>query len=265
MITVKSILELLDNIAPFEHAEEWDNVGLIVGEGHQKVNQILLALDLTATIIDEAIEKKCNLIITHHPIIFKGIKQINDTHTLGKHLIKLLQNNIAVISTHTNLDQAFEKGINHYIARLYEFKSIVPLTSKHNFGVLGRYDTPIAFYEFMRLSKEIFKIEHVKVVNENHVLINGVQNVAICSGSASDYITDALNAQADVYITSDIKYHEGQAVLGEKLMLADVGHFESEVLFLPELKSMMLGQLSKEHQAMDIYVSEFEKPLFNYY
>lgn len=267
MLKVNAILEVLNAIAPFDTAEEWDNVGLLIGDTGQNVRNILLALDLTEPVIEEAIQMKCDLIITHHPMIFKGIKSITTDHRLGRSIHKLITHNIAVISTHTNLDQAFENGINYNIATLYHLKHLERLNTTHGFGVIGTYDTPMALSTFIQLTKNVFNIQHVKVSNPSYVEENGIKCIAICSGSASEYSIDAILAQADVYITSDIKYHEAQIVLDEKLMLVDVGHFESEVLFLPEFKRIIthrIKQLEPEHET-DVYVSKSECPLFNYY
>lgn len=265
MLEVNAILEILNDIAPFDTAEEWDNVGLLLGEGHQYVKKVLLALDLSEPVINEAVRKECDLIITHHPFIFKSIKRITNEDRLGKSIIKLLKNNIAVISAHTNLDQAFENGINYNIGNLYNLSHIEPLSVHHGFGVIGSYATPLAFSKFIHLTKEIFNIQHVKVVNSVHVETHGINRIAICSGSASDYIKDAMDAYADVYITSDLKYHEAQVVLDSNLMLVDVGHFESEVLFLPEFKNIISNRLSQLGLDLEIFVSESEYPLFNYY
>lgn len=267
MLKVNAILEVLNAIAPFDTAEEWDNVGLLLGDEHQTVRSILLALDLTEPVIEEAIQMKCDLIITHHPLIFKGIKRITMDHRLGRSILKLITHNIAVISAHTNLDQAFENGINYKIATLYHLKHLERLNKTHGFGVIGTYDTPMALDTFVQLTKNVFNIQHVKVANPSYVEENGIKCIAICSGSASEYSMDAILAHADVFITSDIKYHEAQIVLDKKLMLVDVGHFESEVLFLPEFKQIIkhrIKQLEPEHEP-DVFVSKAECPLFNYY
>ena len=166
---------------------------------------------------------------------------------------------------HTNLDRQFENGINYYIANKYNLMHITPLNAIHGFGVIGNYDTPLDLNEFIRLTKDIFNIKHVKVVNAMHAETIGIRRIAICSGSASDYISDAMVEDADVYITSDLKYHEAQMVLGTQLMLVDVGHFESEVLFLPELKKIVLQSLLKLGLELEIIVSDSECPLFRYY
>lgn len=265
MLTVKDILEIINDIAPFETAEDWDNVGLLIGDDQQNVMRVLLALDITEPVIDEAIEKGCELIITHHPMIFKGIKHITGDDRLGKYILKLLKHNISVISTHTNLDRAFENGINYKIGTLYNLSNLEPMNVEHGFGILGTYETPLAMTAFIHLTKEIFKIQHVKIANSNHVEKNGIKRIAICSGSASEYTPDAINRFADVYITSDIKYHDAQVVLDEILMLVDVGHFESEVLFLPELKHSIIQRLIALGYDIEVIISEAECPIFNYY
>lgn len=260
--TVQNIIDFIDSIAPFKTAEIWDNVGLLVGNHNQEVSNILLSLDLTEEVINEAVERKVDLIITHHPIIFNGIKTITIDSRVGNIIHKLIENGISVIAAHTNLDRSFEFGINRHIAHLYNLKNVQVLNEEHGFGVIGELEIPLDLICFNETTKNIFNSNVIKVAN----LIEGklIRKVAISSGASADYIEDALNKFADVFITSDLKYHEAQRVLGFKMTLVDVGHFESEFLFLDPFSKLIESHFSSGGHAIHNFVTKSEKPIFKY-
>lgn len=261
-ITVNSIIEFIDQIAPFDTAEAWDNVGLLVGKKDQSVKNILLALDVTEEVVLEAIEKGVDLIITHHPIIFSGLKSITDNSRIGSSVLKLIENDISVISAHTNLDNSFIHGINHHIAVLYGLSDIEPLSEMHGYGVVGNLKVPLSIDAFINETKLVFKIDTVKVAN--HDAKTNISTVAISSGASSDYIEDALKKNVDVFIMGDLKYHEAQKVIGTGLMLADVGHYESESIYLAHLHKLLHKLIQTQDKTVEITVTTSEKPIFKY-
>lgn len=265
---VRDVYNFIDQIAPFETAEAWDNVGLLIGSFNATANKVLLALDITEEVISEAIEGQFDLIVSHHPIIFTGIKSITSTDRIGSLLQTLIQHKISVIAAHTNIDRSFEFGINRTIAELYNLQSIRPLNAMHRFGIVGELPIEMPFEVFIERTKSVFKIETVKISNR---LGDGkpkgaylMRTVALSSGASSDFIQDAISVNADVYITADLKYHEAQNVIGTSLILVDVGHFESESIFLKQFKTMMDAfALDKDFQ-LGVHVTESEKPVFEY-
>lgn len=261
-ITVSNILEYIDKIAPFRTAESWDNTGLLIGNSNQSISRILLALDITDEVIYEAIEKNVQLIITHHPIIFGGIKSVTTNDRVGALVLRLIENKISVIAAHTNLDRSFEYGINRHIANLYGLKNIQTLSDSHDFGILGRFENPVSIAQFTKLTKEVFQTSIIKFAN--HKGDATIRKVAISSGASSDYIGDALTVDADVFITSDLKYHEAQNVIGTKLILVDVGHFESEFLYLSRFIELLKYAVLSDDKTLEIIVTETEKPIFKY-
>ena len=138
MYTVKQILELIDVLAPFETAEDWDNSGLMIGNPNQPVSRILLALDVNEEVVHEAISQKYDLIIVHHPMIFKGIKQITSESRVGKLSMALIKAGISVIAAHTNLDRSFEYGINTYVGSRLNLKNITALGL---YGIVGEIES----------------------------------------------------------------------------------------------------------------------------
>lgn len=265
--TVKAIYDIIDSIAPFESAESWDNVGLLIGDESSIVNNILLSLDITEEVVEEAIGEGVNLIITHHPIIFTGVKEIT-THTrIGRILLKLMAHQISVIAAHTNLDRSFPFGINRYISDFYGLKGLKPLNEGEGFGIIGHFDEAILFDAFIQKTKKLFDIEVVKVAYPKPNVESEAQfvkNVAISSGASSDFIENAIESGADVFVTGDLKYHESQAVLSTSLTLVDVGHFESEFVFLTRMKSLLDAKLNPSEPSISVQVTRTEKPLFKF-
>ncbi len=227
MVRVQDIYKFIDLIAPFETAESWDNVGLLIGDYYAPAEKILLALDLTEEVVTEAIEGKFELIVTHHPIIFTGVKTITTEDRIGRLLLKLIQHKISVIAAHTNIDRSFEFGINHTIAEHYHLQSKEPLNALHKFGIIGELSEDLSIKDFIQRTKSIFEINCIKLANiDTERYTRMIHTVAISSGASSDFIEDAIAMNADIFITADLKYHEAQTVIGTELILVDVGHLK---------------------------------------
>lgn len=263
MVTVQMILDSVQKFAPFQSAESWDNVGLLIGSPSQSVNKLMLALDITSEVIDEAIENQVDVILSHHPMIFSPLKSIIESQPVGDSILKLIRHNISVISAHTNIDQSQAHGINHFLGQLLSLKTVLPLSDKHGFGIVGALPSPMHCTHFVDLVKTVFHVDHVKIANiqPEESLIS---KVAICSGASSDFIQDALRAQADVYIMGDLKYHEAQTVLNTSLMLMDIGHYESEHIYLPYLKSVIEQDFELIQRNLSIQIAKSERPIFSY-
>ncbi|OJV64558.1 MAG: Nif3-like dinuclear metal center hexameric protein [Clostridiales bacterium 38-18] len=256
-VTVADILKAIDQIAPFSTADDWDNSGLLVGDPNKIVNNVLLSLDVTEEVVNEAITGGYDLIISHHPLIFKGLKTLVSTTSPANSIIKLIKSDISIISAHTNLDLSFEYGINRYLADQYELKDLSRLNDEQGYGIIGEFSKEISVKVFLDKTKSIFNIQTIKCTNLNATEIS---RVALCSGASADFISDAIRNSVDAYITSDIKYHEAQSVIGTKVALFDVGHFESEFVYLH-----FLGEtLSKCIKNVEFSVTTAEKPLFSY-
>lgn len=264
MITsVSKILKLVNLIAPFESADSWDNVGLIIGNPSKQTTRILLALDLSDEVLEEAIEEDIDLIITHHPPIFSPIKQVTTDTKIGQKIINCIENGISVIAAHTNLDRSFENGINRYLADSLSLSGLSLLNSEDGasgYGIVGNLDEPMPVDQFMTKLKVAFDIPFLKTTHYKDDAM--IKRVAISSGASADFIEDALNASADLFILGDLKYHEAQKVEGEKLILVDVGHYESEAIYLNAFKEQLdLHIMSQGYDVMTM-VSTMERPIF---
>ena len=263
MITsVEKILKAIDGMLPFHTMDQWDNSGLIIGRSTREVHRILLCLDVTDEVIQEAIDDGADLIISHHPIIFKGLKTLTSKDAIVKKILQLIENDIAVISTHTNLDKSFDLGINQFIASNLHLEKVELLVTEgegQGHGVIGYLHTEKQAIDLIQDLKSLYHIQTLQAINyQPHKMI---KKIAICSGASADFIADALKAHADVFITSDLKYHESQSVLGTHLTLIDVGHFESEFIFLESYKNLLSTLFSHKNYDVFVKVTESEKPI----
>ena len=230
---ISELIEYLEEKAPLKYQEKYDNAGLIVGDKQNEVSGVIVCLDSTEEVIEEAIQKNCNLVIAHHPIIFSGIKKLTGRTYIGRTVIKAIKNDIAIYSMHTNLDNLLENGVSHRIAQRLDLKNISVLDPKMEFqlkglevgtGVLGYLENPMDEMTFLKWVKEKMQTDCVR-----YTKLKGrkIQKVAICGGSCSFLLKTAIYKEADVFITADFKYHEFFDAEG-KIVIADIGHFESE-------------------------------------
>lgn len=234
-IKCSEVVNIMEKLADPKLAMEWDNVGLMLGDLQSEVSNILVALDIDDDVIDEAITKNCQMIITHHPFIYKGIKFINKNDVQGARIIKLIKNDINVYSAHTNLDVA-DNGTNDTFAKLLKLNNIENLfDSKDNEPTLGRTG-----YLLKDMKVKLLIDEIKKVIEANNIIICGdldkvVKKIGICTGGSGDieYIIQAVAKGCDVYITGDVKYHNAQLARDLGIILIDVTHYKSEEIILP--------------------------------
>ncbi len=221
---IKDITEYLESIAPLSLQEDYDNAGLITGNNSWECTGILCTLDVTEAVINEAINKKCNCIVAHHPIIFRGLKKINGNNHVENSIIAAIKNDIAIYASHTNLDNIIN-GVNGKIADLMGLtnRQILAGTETVGAGLIGDIN-PTAEPVFLDHLKRRFDLE---LIRHTPFLNRPISKVAVCGGSGSFLISKALAAGADAYVTSDIKYHEFFGAEG-RMLLCDIGHYESE-------------------------------------
>jgi dinuclear metal center YbgI/SA1388 family protein len=219
----------LESLAPLRYQEDYDNCGLLLGSPESNCSGVLISLDTTEAVIEEAVERGCNLVVSHHPLIFRGIKRISEGTEGGMAIISALRNNIAVYAIHTNLDNVLP-GVNSAIAHKLGLENLRFLLPKENAqgragsGLVGDLPQAPGEEQFLQLLQRQFRIPLIR-----HTALTGkpVRCVALCGGAGSFLITNAISANADFFITADIRYHEFFEAEG-RLVMADIGHYESE-------------------------------------
>lgn len=362
---LKNIITELEKFAPLPYQESYDNCGLLTGNKEQDVTGALLCLDCTEAVVEEAIKKKCNLIVAHHPIIFGGLKKLNGSNYVERTVIKAIQNNIAIYACHTNLDN-IKHGVNKKISDklglintqilspkkslLKKLVTFVPalhlenvreslfnagagnignydncsfvlegigsfrgnentkpfigekgklslekesrlelifestnesqiisaLKQNHPYeeiaydiyqlensyqnigsGMIGELEKPVSEIEFLNNLKSVFKL---KLIKHTPLLTKSIKKVALCGGSGSFLLKNAISLKSDIYISSDFKYHEFFDAENQ-ILIADIGHYESEQ-FTPEI---FYEIISNKFPTFASYLTETNTNPVNYF
>lgn len=223
---IKEIVSALERFAPLPLQDGFDNAGLQIGLTEAEATGALLCLDVTEAVVDEAIALGYNLVIAHHPLIFKGRKSITGSDYVERCIIKAIKNDIVVYAAHTNLDNA-PGGVNFKIAEKIGLKHVRVLEAKEGeagAGVIGELDKPETETEFLKRIKKTFEVECLR---HNKLTGREIQTVALCGGAGAFLMPLAIRQRADVFITGEIKYHDYFGHEGD-LLLAEIGHYESE-------------------------------------
>ena len=226
---IEQVLSALEQFAPLPLQESWDNAGLQIGLTEAEVSGALLCLDVTEAVIDEAQRKGCNLVVSHHPLLFRGLKQVSDLNDVQRTVRRAIKHDIAVISMHTNLDNA-QGGVNWKMAeRLInpdDPDAIQPMgeAPKQSQWVMATLPCPMTAEAFVRLVKERFG---VKCAHCNELLQRPIRTVAICGGAGDFVLDEAIRHRADAFITGEMHYHQyfGHE---QEIQICVIGHYESE-------------------------------------
>ena len=226
---IKEVLSALERFAPLPLQESWDNAGLQVGLTETEVSGALLCLDVTERILDEAVTKGCNLIVSHHPLLFRGLKTISDLTDVQRTVMKAIEQHICVISMHTNMDNA-QGGVNFRIARKLGLQDVSFLAQKAvggieaGSGVVGTLPEPLASDDFVLAVKKAFDVECAMC---NELLQRHIARVAICGGAGDFLLDEALAAGADAFITGEMHYHQYFGY-EQRRQICVIGHYQSE-------------------------------------
>ena len=205
---LKDIFAYLDEVFPIEAAEEWDNSGVQLALSDE-CNKVMAVIEITESLVDEAIESNVNLIITHHPLFFSNLKSISKDDPMGRIIIKLIQNKISVYSAHTSCDLA-DGGLNDYFGKIIEAEDVVSIPEINKYCRFG-------------------KLAHAMTLSElcEYLAIK----IAWCTGSGVGFVFDAYEADIDAYITGDVKHHSARDAELAGFNLIDVSHYGSEYIF----------------------------------
>jgi len=252
---IQNVTNYLEELAPLSYAEGFDNVGLLVGDFNTDVSGILVTLDSLEVTVDEAIAKNCNLIVSFHPIIFSGLKKLNGSTYVERVVLKAIKNNIAIYAMHTALDN-IKNGVSGKIGEVLGLKNTEILIPKSNLnthetigmGMIGELDSTMSENQFLQFVKTTMKTECIR---HSELLGKSIKKVAVLGGSGSFAIENAIAQNADVYISSDFKYHDFFKA-EKQILLMDIGHYESEQF----TKNLLVEYLTKKITNFAIILSE---------
>ena len=238
------IIQRLERIAPRYLAEKWDNVGLLAGRKEKEVKKIMLALDPTGSVIEEAIAWQADMLITHHPLIFSGMKSVTTEDFIGKRVYQLIQNDICYYAMHTNFDVMGMADAAADKLKLQECQ-VLDITfqdemTKEGIGKIGMLPNKMTLKECAFYIKESFQLPSIKVFGNSE---QEVEKVALVPGSGKDYISHALSQGADILITGDIGHHNGLDALEREIAVIDAGHYGLEKIFSSYMEAVLKKEL----------------------
>jgi len=226
MAKLREIIAALERLAPLRLQDEWDNSGLQVGFPDAEIQRILVCLDVTEDIIEEAVARKCNLIVSHHPLLFKPLRQVSDTTYQQRCVVRALSAGISIYSAHTSLDNA-PGGVNHQIASRLGLRELRWLSPQEGVdagaGLVGELPQPERDADFLARVKELFGVQCLQ-----HSALDGrdIRRVALCGGAGAFLLRDAIRAGADIFLSGEFHYHDYFENGG--VLLAELGHYQSE-------------------------------------
>ena len=276
-ITLSDIIHILDNLAPPFLAEEWDNCGLQIGDPAGSVTKIWVALDPTLQVVEAACAQKVDLLITHHPLIFKPLKSIEFNTPIGAVLNLATRQNLAIFAAHTNLDSA-AGGLNDILAGRIGLKNLKPLVAgkvikrykydnyplishEHRPGIgrVGYLGTAMDLKSFARVIKKEMGLKIIKFAGDPHLTI---KKAAVCAGSGSSLIANFFASGAQVYISGDMRYHDARDVEAANLGVIDIGHFSSECFIAEDLAARLSTIFVESGIQVSVEACDIEKDPF---
>jgi dinuclear metal center YbgI/SA1388 family protein len=264
-VTIQDIIGCLNEIAPFSMAESWDNVGLLVGNRNREVSSILVGLDPTNLLLEEAIETGADTVITHHPAIFKPIPSINTADPAGSFLETALTARLNIFACHTNFDSV-SLGVNDILAELLglqDIKPLVPSTTHPEEGAgMGRIGTfPVTKnrQEFVTVLLEVLALQDIQVAGP---MPEKITTVALCGGSGSEFAEIALKNGADVYLSAEIKHNVARWAEESGFCIIDGTHYATEKPAVHLLAQRLREYVSGKNWDIAINETRIEKHPF---
>lgn len=255
IVTVSDVKAAIEEIAPLSLQETWDNSGLIIGFENETVEKILTCLELNEAVAEEAVAAGVDMVVTHHPLIFGGIKAITGGSAQGRTMMKLMKSGISVYSCHTPFDK-IRGGNNDMIAELLDLSSVknlrgddvespskmVDRMDEADIGRIGKLKKPMSFMDFIAAAadKLNMSIRDFRMVGD---LDSEITTIGICTGAGADLIEMAAAAGCQLMITGDVKYHEAQSAKDIGICVLDAGHYGTEKFFAANMKKMLDKEL----------------------
>ena len=254
---VKDVTKVIEDFAPLSIQEGWDNSGLCIGSPDAPVTSVLLGLDCTPELVDEAIECGADMIVTHHPLIFSGLKKISPEDQVGEAVIKAIKAGISIYAAHTSADKVIA-GVSGAMAARLGLQNVSILDEDGEgtgLGVVGDLPQPLSAADAVALVKERFSL---KAMRTSRPVQGKISRVAMCGGSGGSLIKAAAASGAQLYISGDISYHN--FFTREGFMIMDIGHYESEI----EIVDILFSLLRKKFPTFAVRITQniYSNPIF---
>lgn len=235
---LNDIAALIEEMSPLSLQEGWDNSGFQIKLGNPEISRILVAMEVTDSVIDEAVSEGAKLIVTHHPLIFGKIKSVDDNDVTGNYLCRLIQAGISVYSSHTPFDKC-EGGNNDYLGKLLHLRDLELLPGDDSrICRVGLVDGDCSVEEYVLQISKWLNLDK-SLIRFTGCLQDKVEKVGLCSGAGADFLELARDADCDLFITGDVKYHTAQFAKETGMNLLDLGHFGTEYLFTENMAARL--------------------------
>ena len=254
---VKDVIKVIEDFAPLSIQEGWDNSGLCIGSSDAPVSSVLFGLDCTPELVDEAMECGADMIVTHHPLIFSGLKKISPDNPVGEAVIKAIRAGISIYAAHTSADKVIA-GVSGAMAARLGLVNVSILDEDGDgtgLGVVGDLPETLTANEAVELVKERFSL---KMLRASRPIDGKISRVAMCGGSGGSLIGAAKKSGAQLYLSGDISYHN--FFTGEDFMIMDIGHYESEI----EIVDILFSLIKKNFPTFAVRITQniYSNPIF---
>lgn len=253
-MTLSNLLASFEKLWPKESAEDWDRPGLMVGNPSQEINKVLLAVDVTSEVIDQAIQTGCQLLLTHHPMLLRGVHELGELTLKGNLVAKAIKSGLAIFSAHTNADIA-QGGVSQSLAQALELRNLAPLDAVSGHGIVGDVDE-IKLIDYARkISRAIpATAQGIRVAGDSAKLIS---RVGLVAGAGDSFLGMASLAGIDLFITSDLRHHPAQDFIEQSKLtdgpaLIDIAHWAAEWVWLDQAAAQLAGI----HRDVEFIVSD---------
>ena len=262
----REITDAIEQYAPLRLQEEWDNAGIQVGDPEAEVTGVLLCTDATEAVVAEAIDRGYNLVISHHPLIFRGLKKIMGRTPVERTVAMAIKHDITIYSAHTNMDSAWQ-GVSFRMAdkigmtdvQFLDDNQVPPYGTEQcataGCGVIGNIE-PMPARDVLRRVKEAFEVGAVRYSGDGDRI---VWRVALCGGAGGFLLDKAVDMGADLYVTADMRYHDFLDN-AQRIVVADIGHYESEHF----TKEIFLEIIQKKNPTFAVHFAKNETNQVNY-
>lgn len=264
MITVRNIEQYMNNFCPPGLAFDGDNVGLIVGRADKEVKKALITLDVDEKVASEAAELGADLIISHHPLMFRPIRRLTSSDPMQRTLMLLVRNDISLFSAHTNLDCVWG-GLNDYLASRLGIKntSVIETVSSdgsvfHGFGRIGELESETTLGQMLTVCCDVLGASGVRYIGDTE---RKIRKVAVNCGGGADAMDRCIELGADLFVTGDVKYNPARDAYDNNMALIDAGHYETEHIVI----DLLYDKLSEEFSEAVFIKSEANVPVWKYY
>ena len=261
MTKVSDIAAAIEDFAPLHLQEDYDNAGLQIGDPGMEVSGVLLCLDVTEEALDEALRRSCNMVVSHHPLIFRGLKQLTGRTDTERIAIRALRDNVAIYSAHTNLDFVRD-GINDYVAQilgLHNVTSLEPyIDGETGYGRVGDLSNKVFSSVFKGEVETVLHDAYVRTVGEPYAQVKRVAVINGGSGGDTKYVDMAIKAGADCLVTADVKHHVAVYALESGITLIEPQHFTMEHCYIARLVQYLKIEAKARKSGVEILQSQAE-------